>query len=66
MKTERAEASATQKEMASIEFWSKILVGDGEQSTCQCSSSVFGPCCSNGCEYCRPNCHDKFDRSNYF
>ncbi|AET67333.1 hypothetical protein Desor_1693 [Desulfosporosinus orientis DSM 765] len=66
MKTERAETSATQNEMASIEFWSKVLVGDVEQSTAGCSPSVFGPCCSNGCQYCRPNCHEKFDSSNYF
>lgn len=29
-------------------------------------SSNFGPCCTSGCQDCRPNCHAQTNGANYF
>lgn len=64
MKAQREEALAQQKDTVSV--WSKVLANDEELNVHQYTPSLFGPCCTNGCQYCRPNCHEQSDSSNYF
>jgi len=65
MKTLHEEALAHQNDM-SMEDWSKVLVSDEESYVHHYTPSSFGPCCTNGCQYCHPNCHEQFDSSNYY
>lgn len=66
MKKLQDEASAPQNDLVSMEVYIK-KVGNEERNAHQYASSFFGPCCTNGCQYCRPNCHEQFESSsNYF
>jgi len=63
MKTQREDALAQQNNV--VEVWPKVLVSADEHNSQQDSLSLFGPCCTDGCQYCRPNCHEQTDSSNY-
>lgn len=64
MKIRLEEAMTYEKDMKLLEDWSKGLV---EESNMRGDNlSVFGPCCTNGCKYCSPNCHEHYDSANYF
>lgn len=66
MKTQQKETLVHQNDMFSLDVWSNVLVSDEVRDKRQYSSSSFGPCCTDGCQYCRPNCREKLDSSNYF
>ncbi len=65
MKTLREDALVHQDNGLSLDVWTKVLDSD-EEKTALCLPSFFGPCCTNGCQYCHPNCHEHSDSSNYF
>lgn len=66
MKTLQEEAFVHQNDMSSVEAWSRMSFSDEERNVQQDNLSLFGPCCANGCQYCRPNCHEQPDSSKYF
>lgn len=66
MKTLREEFSAHQNNMGSVEVQSTVGVSDEERNAHHYNTSFFGPCCTNGCQYCHPNCHEQSDSLNYF
>ncbi|SDH71716.1 hypothetical protein [Desulfosporosinus hippei] len=66
MKTQREEALAHQNDTVSSAVLSNTLANDEELKVHQFTPSLFGPCCTEGCQYCRPNCHEQNDSSNFF
>lgn len=53
--------------MVDLEVRSKVPDSDEKHNAPSNDSlSLFGPCCSDGCQYCHPNCFEHLDNSNYF
>ncbi|HBV89251.1 MAG TPA: hypothetical protein DEF42_21980 [Desulfosporosinus sp.] len=66
MKKLQEEASTSHANLASMEVRTKVTIINKEHNPLQFSSSFFGPCCTNGCQYCRPNCYEQFKGSSSF
>ncbi|KJS46262.1 hypothetical protein [Desulfosporosinus sp. BICA1-9] len=65
MKTQREDSKALRHDN-DLEIRTNVQERDEDDILNYSTSSIFGPCCTNGCQYCRPNCHEKSDRLDFF
>jgi len=64
--TTQRENSSTLQHDNDLEIRTNVLENDEESILNYSTSSIFGPCCPSGCQYCHPNCHEQSDGLDYF